>query len=276
MIRIKNVTPSFVRAPRVEPMSAPDIHVFADSEAVSRAAADEFIRCAQEAIAARGRFLVALSGGSTPKRLFQLLAEPPYQDRVDWGKVEFFWGDERSVPPDNNDSNYRMAREAMLDKLPISASQVHRIEAERTDRKQAARDYEATLARVFKVSPGSDVPHFDLTLLGMGPDGHTASLFPQTAALKETSRRVVVNYVPKFKTDRITLTVPVLNGAREVLFLVAGADKTDALREVLEGPPNSDLYPSQLIRPVSGRLVWFLDRAAAAKLSHSPGTEGRT
>jgi 6-phosphogluconolactonase len=248
-------------------MVPPTVRVFADPEAVSRAAADEFVRAAGEAVAARGRFTVALSGGSTPKRLYQLLAEPPYRDRVDWGKAEFFWGDERSVPPDHNDSNYHTAHEAMLRRLPVPAGHVHRMEAERADRDAAAREYEAALARVFGATPGGEPPAFDLILLGMGPDGHTASLFPHTAALKESGRWVVVNYVPKFATDRVTFTAPVLNRAREVLFLVAGNDKAEPLHEVLEGAPNGDLYPSQTVRPTNGRLVFFVDRAAAAKLA---------
>jgi len=241
------------------------IRTFTDAEGVSQAAAVEFVRCAAEAVAARGRFSVALSGGSTPQRLYQLLALPPHRAEVDWTKVEVFWGDERCVAPDHKDSNYRMAREAMLDKLPIPAGQVHRMEAERADRASAARDYQSILARVL---PGSAPPALDLVLLGMGPDGHTASLFPGTRALEEKSAWVVVNYVPKFATDRITLTVPILNRARQVLFLVAGTDKAERLAEVLEGPHEPTRLPSQLIRP-EGRLVWFLDRAAAARLTTS-------
>jgi 6-phosphogluconolactonase len=250
--------------------------MFADAEAVSRAAANEFVRCAREAVAARGRFTVALSGGSTPKRMYQLLAEPSFRDQVDWGKVEIFWGDERSVPPDHNDSNYHMAAEAMLRCLPVPAAQVHRMEAERTDRDAAARQYEAALARVFEAAPGGEPPAFDLILLGMGPDGHTASLFPHTTALRETARWVAVNYVPKFATDRMTFTAPVLNLAREILFLIAGTDKAEPLHEVLEGPPNCDLYPSQLVRPTAGRLVFFVDRAAAAKLSAATAARGES
>jgi 6-phosphogluconolactonase len=252
-------------------MSPPTIRTFADAEAVSRAAATEFVRCAREAVATRGRFTVALSGGSTPKRLYQLLAEAPFRDEVDWGKIEFFWGDERSVPPDHNDSNYHTAHEAMLRKLPVPPGHVHRMEAERTDRDVAARDYEGTLARVFNVPAGGPPPALDVILLGMGPDGHTASLFPHTTALKEKARWVVVNYVPKFATDRVTFTVPVLNKAREVLFLIAGTDKADPVHQVLEGAPNSDLYPSQLVKPGEGSLVFFVDRAAAAKLSTAAG-----
>jgi 6-phosphogluconolactonase len=254
-------------------MSSRKIRILADAEAVSRAAAEEFVRLANAAIAARGQFTIALSGGSTPKRLYQLLAETPFREQVAWDKVEFFWGDERSVPPDHNDSNYHMASEAMLRKLPVPATHIHRMEAERTDRDAAARDYEAALARVFKTSVGGELPAFDLILLGMGPDGHTASLFPHTTALKERSRWVVVNYVPKFATDRVTFTVPVLNRAREVLFLIAGADKAAPLHEVLEGPPNSDEYPSQFVKPAPGELVLFVDRAAAAKLT-TAGAKG--
>jgi 6-phosphogluconolactonase len=258
----------------VNRMPAPTIRAFADAEAVSRAAAAEFVRCAREAVAARGRFTVALSGGSTPKRLYQLLADPPFHDEIDWSKIEFFWGDERSVPPDHNDSNYHTAYEAMLRRLPIPPGQVHRMEAERQDRDIAARDYETVVARVFNVPVSGPPPALDLILLGMGPDGHTASLFPHTAALKETARWVVVNYVPKFATDRVTFTVPMLNKAREVLFLIAGTDKADPLHEVLEGPPNSDLYPSQFVKPSGGTLVFFVDRAAAAKLSTADGGKG--
>jgi 6-phosphogluconolactonase len=256
-------------------MSERVIQTFADIDEVSRAAAAEFVRCAGEAIAARSRFTVALSGGSTPHHQFQLLAAEPYRDQVDWPGVQVFWGDERSVPPDHKDSNYRMAKEALLTKVPLTASNVHRLKAERTDRDNAAREYQETIARVFGVPADGEPPAFDLVLLGMGPDGHTASLFPHTTALGETTRWVVVNYVAKFSTDRVTLTYPILNRAREVLFLVTGADKAEPLQEVLEGPPDPLRLPSQKIRPVSGKLVWFLDRLAAAKLTQSaPGAGG--
>ena len=248
-------------------MSPPTIRTFPDAEAVSRGASEEFVRCAREAIAARGRFTVTLSGGSTPKRMFEMLAELPCRDQVEWAKVHIFWGDERSVPPDHRDSNYRMAHEAMLTRLPIPVLQIHRIEAERTDRDVAARDYQAAIARTFGVDANGEPPAFDLVLLGMGPDGHTASLFPGTTALAETKRWVVVNFVPKFNTDRVTLTTTILNKAKQVLFLVAGADKTEPLFEVLEGPPDPVRLPSQLIKPTTGTLVWFVDRLAVAKLT---------
>ena len=253
-------------------MSTRIIRVFPDSEALNTAAAREFVRCAGEAIAARGRFTVALSGGSTPKRLYQILAAEPFRSQVDWGRVEFFWGDERCVPPDHPESNYRMAREAMLAQLSIPAEHIHRIEAERSDLDTAARDYEAILARLFGVNAGGQPPALDLILLGMGPDGHTASLFPHTKALDETNRWVVANHVPQLNTDRLTLTRPILNRAQEVLFLVAGADKAERLAEVLAGPADPKRLPSQSMQP-DGQLVWFVDRAAAARLPSSLARE---
>ncbi len=233
---------------------------FADVNEVSRAAAQEFIPLAQAAINARGRFTVALGGGSTPKLLYQLLSDAPYRAQVDWTRVEFFWGDERAVPPDHADSNYGMAHKALLQKLALPAAQIHRMEAERNDRDVAASDYQAALTRVCGNDP------LDLVLLGMGPDGHTASLFPQTTALKETKRWVVSNFVPKFNADRLTMTAPYLNRAANVLFLVAGADKAAVLVEVLEGPPDHQRLPSQMIQPSTGSLIWFVDEAAATNL----------
>lgn len=250
-------------------MSSRIIRIFADKEALSEAAAHEFVRCAREAVAARGRFTVALSGGSTPKRLYQFLAAEPFRTQVDWGRVEFFWGDERCVPPDHPDSNYHMAREAMLAHLPIPAKHIHRMEAERADLDAAALDYEEEIAGVFYGKPiGPERPALDLVLLGMGPDGHTASLFPHTKALDERTRWVVPNHVPQLNTDRLTLTRPALNRAREVLFLVAGADKAERLVEVLANPPDPKRLPSQSIQP-DGPLVWFVDRAAAERLPSS-------
>jgi 6-phosphogluconolactonase len=251
-------------------MGAPSILRFPDAEAVSRAAAEAFAARAAQAVAARGRFAVLLSGGSTPRRMYQLLADPPLRDRVDWGRVEVFWGDERPVPPDHPDSNYRMAYEALLSKVPVPPAQVHRMEAGRADRDAAAREYQAAIARAFGVPDSGQPPAFDLALLGLGPDGHTASLFPGTAALHEKGRWVVVNHVPRLATDRMTVTAPVLNRAREVLFLVAGADKVEPLAEVLEGPRDPERLPAQLIQP-EGRLGWFVDAAAAARLRGTYG-----
>jgi len=249
-------------------MSKPTIRVVADAEQVSRTAADEFVRLAREAIAARGRFTVALSGGSTPKRLFQILADPPFREQVDWSKVEIFWGDERALPPDHPDSNFHMSTGALLQKVPVPVTRVHRLQADRLDRDAAAYDYQVDIARVFGVPAEGPPPPFDLILLGMGPDGHTASLFPNTTALNEKTRWVVPNYVSKFTTYRLTLTAPFINKAANVLFLVAGADKTNLLAEVLEGPPDTARLPSQLIQPSPGQCVWLVDKAAAAKLKN--------
>ncbi|MGH2469761.1 MAG: 6-phosphogluconolactonase, partial [Chloroflexota bacterium] len=194
------------------------------------------------------------SGGSTPKGLFGLLAQPPYRQRVDWPSITFYWGDERCVPPDDPDSNYRMANEALLSHIPTGT--VHRIRGE-DDPHQAAEAYE----RLLPTGP------LDLLLLGMGPDGHTASLFPHTAALKERGRRVTENYVDKLATWRVSLTAPELQRAHQVLFLVAGADKAAALKQVLQGPDNTEEYPSQLLREAAGGVTWLIDAAAAAQLS---------
>ncbi len=253
-------------------MNMPVIRQFEDAEQVSRAAAKEFIRLAHEAIAARGRFTVALSGGSTPRCLYEFLAEAPRDDQVAWPNVEFFWGDERAVPPDHQDSNFRMAREAFLRTLEIPEAHIHRLQADRTDRDAAARDYEAEISRVFGVPHGGKPPAFDLVLLGLGSDGHTASLFPYTSALKETTRWVVANHVPKLASERLTLTPVILNRAANVSFLVAGEDKSVALAAVLEGRADPERLPAQLIRPVVGRLAWFIDRAAGSRLSRLAAT----
>lgn len=240
---------------------------FPDPEAVCHAAAEEFVRIAAASIADRGRFIFALSGGSTPKRLYELLAQPPYRDEVDWTRIEFFWGDERTVPPEHADSNYRMTREALLQPLGIAPEQIHRMVGESPDLDAAAQEYEAEIAHVFGIPVSDEPPAFDLVLLGLGPDGHTASLFPHTAALQERTRWVVANQVPQQNTWRLTLTVPVLNQASEVLFLVDGSKKASVLAEVLEGPPDADRLPSQLVQPSPGELKWFLDESAAAGLS---------
>ncbi len=178
----------------------------------------------------------------------------------------FFWGDERHVPPTDPESNYRMADEAMLSKVPVPTGNVFRIAAENPDAATAAEEYEKTLRKFFQVGT-EDVPRFDLILLGMGPDGHTASLFPGTAALQEKSRLVVANWVEKFKTKRLSLTLPVLNAARCVAFLVSGTDKATVLQTVLEEDVPDEQYPAKLVHPSDGKLIWFLDRAAASALS---------
>jgi 6-phosphogluconolactonase len=250
-------------------MSKRMVLVVDDAAAVARGGAERFTSLARDAITARGRFAVALSGGSTPKALFQLLAREPFRSAVTWDRVELFWGDERCVPPDHADSNYRMTRESLLDAVPIPAARIHRIEAEQDDHAAVAAAYEAEIVKILGGTAGGTPPAFDLVFLGMGPDGHTASLFPGTTALGERRRWVVANHVPKFKADRITLTYPILNRAARVVFLAAGADKAAVLHEVLEGPPALERLPSQGIRPEVGDLVWLVDRAAAAQLTTS-------
>ncbi|MGH7320110.1 MAG: 6-phosphogluconolactonase [Candidatus Rokuibacteriota bacterium] len=253
-------------------MTDREVVVVDSPEAVARAAAERAVACARAAVVARGRFSVALSGGSTPRALFRLLAEAPLRSEIDWARIDVFWGDERCVPPTHPDSNYRMAKEALLDQVPIPPERIHRIAADTEDHAAAATAYEAELARILGRTPGGTPPVFDFLLLGMGADGHTASLFPGTPALAEHRRWVVANRVEKLGADRITLTWPILNRAAYVLFLVAGADKAAVLREVLEGPRDVARLPAQGIRPEAGRLVWLLDRAAATQLATTSAT----
>lgn len=236
----------------------------ANGDAVAQVAADLFVACAQTAQAEARDFRVALSGGSTPRRFHALLAASPRREQVDWSRVQFFWGDERCVPPDDPESNYRMARATLLDALNIPASQIHRMRGE-DDPATAARAYEAEIREVFGSGP-HDIPRFDLIYAGMGPDGHTLSLFPHTAALRVSDRLVTENVVPQLNTTRITFTVPLANGAACVAFVIAGPDKADALAEVLQGAYNPEQYPSQLIAP-AGELRFIVDEAAAAKLA---------
>ncbi len=243
-----------------------EVRVLGGLDDLSRAAALEVIEQARRAVQERGQFVIALSGGSTPRSLYSLLADDPsFRTRVPWERIRFFWGDERHVPPDHPESNYRMAREAMLSKIPIPSEDVHRIKAENPDAQQVAEEYEDELRTFFRLKAG-DFPRFDLVLLGMGPDGHTASLFPGTEALHERKRLVVANWVEKFQAYRITMTLPVLNQAAFVLFLVSGAVKAETLRLVLEGEGRKDPFPSQLVRPTNGRLLWLVDRPAGRLL----------
>jgi 6-phosphogluconolactonase len=231
---------------------------------INQIAAEEWLK-QSTAAKHRGVFNVALSGGSTPKKLYsKLVQEKKYFEQIPWDITHFFWGDERTVPPDHPDSNFRMAWEAMLKQLTISEKQIHRILAEEPDSNVAAENYEQVIRKHFNI--GTDIPQFDLIFLGMGPDGHTASLFPHTEALRERSKLIVANQVPKLNTIRITMTFPLVNNASSVIFLVAGEDKAEALKAVLEGPPNPDEYPSQVIRP-KGRLLWLIDHAAGRLLN---------
>jgi len=246
------------------PSARPLLTIYDDLAAVAHAAADLFVAQAAVAAQARGVFRVALSGGSTPRRFHTLLAEPPYRDQVDWSQVQFYWGDERAVPPDDPQSNYHMAQETLLDALAISPAQIHRIPAGSDDADAAAAAYEDELRRSFHLA--AQYPRFDLLYLGMGGDGHTLSLFPHTAALSVRDRLAVANTAPTPPTTRITLTVPVANNAAVVAFLIVGADKANALAAVLEGPRDPDTYPSQLIAPTNGELRLLADRAATANL----------
>lgn len=241
----------------------PNVRIAPDAPALFRAAADEFASQAIEAVRSRGRFTLALSGGSTPRNLYSLLAT---NAALPWDKIYFFFGDERHVPPDSPESNYRMARESLLSKVPVPAGNVFRVLAENPDADQAAANYEQTLRQFFQ-TPSGRFPRFDLSLLGMGPDGHTASLFPGSKALQERSRWFVANWVEKFKTNRLTLTVPALNNSALVMFLVSGKDKAETLREVLEGNEPAELFPSKLIHPADGQLQWMVDAAASERLS---------
>lgn len=245
----------------------PEIKIVEDSAALSRKAADIFIHQIAAMSSQKPFFSLALSGGSTPKTLYSLLVEKrSLKSQIPWKKIHFFWGDERHVPPHHADSNFRMAKETMFDKAEILPENIHRMRAEDPDANQAAREYEQHLWKFFRPTAGH-LPVFDFVLLGMGPDGHTASLFPGTTALREQKRLVVANWVDKFQTYRLTMTLPLLNNADMIVFLVSGKEKADILKMVLEGSRQNDALPSQLIRPQSGRLLWLVDRDAASRLS---------
>lgn len=234
------------------------VRVYEDPQELAGAAAEDFVHRANESVESRGRFTVALAGGSTPRATYELLASD-YADALDWGRVHVFFGDERTVPPDQADSNYRMAREALLSHVSVGG--VHRMHGELPP-EEAAAAYEEELRRFFGAV---GFPTLDLIMLGTGEDGHTASLFPGTPALDERERWTVANPVEKLGTTRITLTAPVINAARAVNFLVAGEGKAEAVKEILEGDGSPRRYPAKLIRP-DGDLTWMLDRAAAGLL----------
>jgi 6-phosphogluconolactonase len=250
--------------------SSVQIRILTTPQELFDAAAEEVVRAANEAVNERGKFTIALSGGSTPKSLFNLLATNA-RATLPWDRMYFFWGDERHVPPTDPDSNYRMADETMLSKIPVPATNVFRVEAENPSAEGAADAYEKTLRKFFQLEAG-DLPRFDLILLGMGPDGHTASLFPGTAALQEKKRLVVANWVEKLKTHRLSFTLPVLNAGRSVAFLVSGMDKATMLRTVLEEDVPAEQYPAKLVKPSDGKLMWLVDRAAASALSNKGQT----
>ncbi len=242
--------------------------VLPDAAALAEHAAREVLADAAAAIRARGYFTFVLSGGNTPRRLYEKLASEPLVSQLPWDRTHVFWGDERHVPPDHAESDYRMARESMLSKVPIPAANVHRIEAELADAAEAARRYEATIRDTFAAlgQPASATPSFDLVLLGLGADGHTASLFPGSPALDEQSRWVASPWVEKFNTYRITLTPPILNASAHVIFLASGTDKADAVWASQHERPEPRRRPSQAIRPSNDRLTWLLDTGAASRL----------
>ncbi len=229
--------------------------------------ANQIAAIATEAAAARGVFSIALSGGSTPKMLYALLAEHPrLRSELPWDKMEVFFGDERHVGPGHPDSNFQMASDAMLSKVPLRPEQIHRIKGEYSDAAQAASEYEAEIRRVFKLQAAA-FPCFDVLLLGMGSEGHTLSLFPGTKALHETQRIVTNNWVGKLYTDRVTLTAPAANRAANIFFMVTGSDKAPVLKAVLEGPHEPEQLPAQMIQPASGSMSWLVDTAAGSMLS---------
>jgi len=241
-------------------------YVEPDAAALARRATQYLVEMAGEAVAGNGRARIAISGGNTPKAAMQLLADPnePWRSRMPWDHLDLYWVDERAVPPDDAESNYRMVREALLDHVPLALEQIHRIEAEFPPEVAADR-YESELRNSFRLE-GAEMPRFDLVALGMGNDGHTASLFPFTQGIHEASRLVAANHVPQKDTWRITLTLPVINRASSVFFSIAGADKAEMVKEVFTGPRDAERLPSQLIWPVSGILTVILDKAAAAFL----------
>lgn len=241
-----------------------EIRIFADPDLLAAAAADEVVVCATSAISEQGIFRVVLAGGTTPRRLYELLAEEPRRSRVAWSRVEVFWGDERMVSPEHPDSNYRMARESLLSHVPIPETQIHPISGE-LEPGRAADLYERELRAV----TGQEIPEFDLVLLGLGEDGHVASLFPGSAAVLEGRRLAVAVFSPKRPSGRVSLTLPLLNRARNVFFLASGAAKAKTVACILrqQGSPPEAPLPASLVRPQKGRLLWLLDCQAAAMLN---------
>jgi 6-phosphogluconolactonase len=241
----------------------PQIKIYPDTEHMAHATAELLVTIAVSSIDDRGSFSVALSGGSTPRRAYEHLATKEFASRVDWSHIHVFWGDERCVPPRHPRSNYGMAREALLDHIPIPTRNVHRVLGELAPAEAASR-YEATLRQFFSPEQEGEAVTFDLVLLGMGTDGHTASLFPRSKVLAERSRWVASDYVDETKDWRVTLTPPAINAARQVSFLVSGRAKARTVQQVIRGPRQSRLLPAQIVQPKSGNLTWLLDSEAAA------------
>ena len=248
---------------------ADETKIYETADALNHGAAEDFERSCTQAVQQNGRFVCVLSGGSTPKALYALLAKS-YAGRLPWPQIHLFWGDERFVPPTDSESNYHMAFTELLSKVPVPQQNIHRVHTETGSPEEAANRYEQEIRSTF---PGQALPAFDYLLLGLGENGHTASLFPHSAALKITNRLVVASYIEELKANRITMTVPLLNNARRIIFLVSGEKKATVLRDVREGTSKPDDLPSQLIRAGNGSLCWLLDRPAASLLQHEGGRQ---
>jgi 6-phosphogluconolactonase len=248
----------------------PEVLVFPDLDGAAAEAAKRFAAISEQTVAARRACAVALSGGDTPKTLFAQLAGEPYRRRIPWERLEVFWADERCVPPDDPQSNYKLAYDLLLSKVPVPRAQIYRMPGDMPHHVAAADAYAETL-RAHLPATADGWPRFDFVLLGIGANAHTASLFPHTQAVRERERTVVAQFVEEVGTWRMTLTVPVLRRAADILFLASGASKAEAVRAALEGPPNGDDVPASLIRPIDGRVAWLLDRAAAARLGSAGG-----
>ena len=249
------------------PASQPEVVVVADAEMLGRVSAEIIFGHLTACVEQQDIFTIALSGGTTPRYLYTLLAtDAVFKEKIPWGKVHFFWGDERHVPPDHPDSNYRMAHEAIFSRVRIPPENIHRVASELADAGSVAQAYEKELFDFFGLKRG-ELPRFDCILLGMGPDGHTASLFPATSALAEREHLIVANWVKAYQAYRITFTVPLINNAGFVVFLVSGDDKSETLKQVLKKDARGSRFPAQLIRPAHGKLLWIVDRAAAKDLN---------
>lgn len=242
------------------------VKIFPNFEELNFFAAENFVEIANKAIEKNGQFTVALAGGSTPKSLYQMLSSDNFKDQIDWKRVFFFFGDERNVPPDDAESNYRMANENLFAPLQISDENIFRWQTESNDPKKIAEDYEVSVAVFFALSE-DELPRFDLILLGMGEDGHTASLFPFTKALKESKKNVAVNWVEKLNTNRLTFTYPTINNASNVIFLIGSESKAEVLKEILEGEYQPEKYPAQAVKLNDGDLFWLIERQAARLLN---------
>ncbi|MDZ7362769.1 MAG: 6-phosphogluconolactonase [candidate division KSB1 bacterium] len=247
----------------MQELAKTDLRIFAETTILNRVAAESFTQSARRAISEKGRFTVALAGGNTPRAIYKKLASD-YREQVDWSRVHFFWGDERYVPADHPDSNYNMAREALLAPLSIENENIHPIPTELYEPNEAARRYEQFLYHFFD---DAFWPRFDLMLLGLGSDGHIVSLFPHSPFLQEQKRLVVaVTNSPKPPLIRLTLTLPLINRAAQIYFFVTGADKAKALRSTLEGPRDWQKFPAQAVQPANGHVIWWLDENAASLL----------